>query len=65
MCVCVSALISVCVCICVSYKIGSAVCPFVSEYGQDKAEVLLRTGKGLVVETVVPLLVAHGKGGWQ
>lgn len=53
------------VCVCVSYIISSAVYPFGSEYGQDKAEVLLCTGQRLVVETVIPLLIAQGKGGRQ
>lgn len=50
---------------CVSYIICSAVCSFVSEHGQDEAEVLLRTGERLVVEAVVPLLITHGEGGGQ
>ncbi len=62
MCVCVC--VCVCVC-CVSYIIGSAVCPFVSEYGQDKAEILLRTGQGLVEESVVPLLITDCEDGRQ
>lgn len=52
-------------CVCVSYIISSAVCPFVSKHGQDKAEILLRTGQGLVVEAVVPLLITHSEGGRQ
>lgn len=48
--------------VCASYVISSAVCPFVSERGQDKAEVLLRAGQGLVVEAVVLLLVTYSEG---
>lgn len=50
---------------CVSYIISSAVCPFGSEYCQDKAEILLRTAQGLVVEAVVSLLITQGEGGRQ
>ena len=47
---------------CVSYVISGAVCPFVSQRGQDEAEVLLRAGQGLVVEAVVLLLIAYSEG---
>ncbi len=43
---------------CVSYIIDSAVCLFVSQYGQNEADVLLLTGQWFVVEAVVlPLLL--------
>lgn len=51
--------------VCVSYIVSSAVCPFVTKNSQDKAEILLRTGQGLVVEAVVPLLITKGEGGGQ
>lgn len=50
--------------VCESYII-SAVCPFVSKHGHDKAEVLLWTGQGFVVEAVVHLLITQREGGWQ
>lgn len=50
---------------CVSYIVGCAVGPFVAESSQDKAEVLLRTGQGLVVEAVVSLLITQGEVGRQ
>lgn len=47
--------------LCVSYIISSAVCPFISENSQNEAQILLLTGQGLVVETVVSLLVTQGE----
>lgn len=52
------------VCVC-SYIICRAVCPFGSDCGHDEAEVLLRAGQRLVVETIVHLLIAQGEGGRQ
>lgn len=45
----------------VSYIISSAVCAFIPENSQNKAEILLLTDQGLVVETVVFLLIAQGE----
>lgn len=51
--------------VCASYIVSCAVCPFVTENSQDEAEIHLRTGQGLVVEAVVPLLITQGEGGRQ
>lgn len=51
--------------VCASYIVSSAVCPFVAKNSQDEAEILLRTGQGLVVEAVVPLLITKDESGRQ